>query len=285
MGEKTKEQVGTINSIWQYPVKSMGGLKVARAILTNDGLLGDRCYALMDQSGDKVASAKLPKKWGRLLNLKASFVESTKEDKQLPAVRITSTDGLDVLSTDENVDDLLSAFLDRPVTLTPSRPDTVSLERLDPLDPDDSISDIGALMLKNKFADYADVHLLTYSTLNKFAEYSPDVQFDERRFRPNLVVDTVLGASGFIENNWVGKTIVIGDSVRLKITDPTPRCSIPTLSNGTLPKDPQVLSTIVEHNMLEVPLLDNKVLPCAGVYGFVIQGGIVRGGDPVWIES
>ncbi|MEH6357704.1 MAG: MOSC N-terminal beta barrel domain-containing protein [Pseudomonadales bacterium] len=285
MSKEPKEQVGIITAIWQHPVKSMGGLKLEQAVLTNDGLLGDRCYALMDESGRKVASAKLPEKWGELLKLRASFVEQPKKGEQLPVARITSTEGLDVLSTDGNVDDLLSAFLGRPVTLTSSRPDVVSLERLDPLDPAGSILDIGDLMLKNKFADYGDVHLLTHSTLNKLTECSPSVQFDERRFRPNLVVDTVSGASEFVENAWVGKTLVIGDSVRLKITDPTPRCSVPTLSNGALPRDPHVLSTIVEHNMLEVPLLDNKVLPCAGVYGFVIQGGIVHKGDPVWIES
>ncbi|MDV5166954.1 MAG: MOSC domain-containing protein, partial [Candidatus Scalindua sp.] len=159
-----------------------------------------------------------------------------------------------------------------------------SLERLDPLEEDETILDIGDFMLKNKFSDYADIHLLTTSSLQQLSSLSPDVQYDERRFRPNFVIETASDITGFAENDWVGKTVVIGDSVRLKITDPTPRCSIPTLSNGTFLKDPKVLKTIVDHNMLEVPLLENKVLPCAGVYGFLVQSGNVSINNPVWIE-
>ena len=45
-----------------------------------------------------------------------------------------------------------------------------------------------------------------------------------------------------------------------------------------------MLKTIVDHNMLEVPLLENKILPCTGVYGFVMQSGVVSTNDPVWVE-
>ena len=280
----SKQQIGSVQSIWQYAVKSMSGMKLNQANITTGGILGDRAYALLDQSNHKVASAKFPRKWGKLLELSAAFVEQPSQGNQLPPVRIISTKGLDVLSTDKNVDALLSDYVGRAVKLTSSRPNSVSLERLDPLEPDETILDIGDLMLKNKFSDYADLHLLTTASLQQLSSISPDVQFDERRFRPNLVIQTVSDITGFAENDWIGKTVVIGDSVRLNITDPTPRCSIPTLSNGTFPNDPKVLKTIVEHNMLEVPLLEDKVLPCTGIYGFLIQSGIVSTNDPVWIE-
>ncbi len=179
---------------------------------------------------------------------------------------------------------MLSDFVGREVKLTSSRPDSVSLERLDSLEPDETILDIGDLMLKSKFSDYADVHLLTTANLQHLSSHSPEVNFDERRFRPNFVIETVSEITGFAENDWVGKTVVIGDSVRLKITDPTPRCSMPTLSNGTFSKDPKVLRSIVNHNMLEVPLLEDKVLPCTGVYGFLVKDGVVSITGPVWIE-
>ena len=280
----TKQQIGSVQSIWQYAVKSMSGMKLDQANITTGGILGDRAYALLDQSNHKVASAKFPKKWGKLLELSAAFVEQPSQGNQLPPVRIISIKGLDVLSTDKNVDALLSDYVGRAVKLTSSRPNSVSLERLDPLEPDETILDIGDLMLKNKFSDYADLHLLTTASLQQLSSISPDVQFDERRFRPNIVIQTVSDITGFAENDWIGKTVAIGDSVRLNITDPTPRCSIPTLSNGTFPNDPKVLKTIVEHNMLEVPLLEDKVLPCTGIYGFLIQSGIVSTNDPVWIE-
>ena len=280
----TKMQVGSVKSIWQYPVKSMNGFKLDKADFTTGGILGDRAYALLDQSNNKVASAKFPKKWGKLLELSATFVTQPNQDANLPPVRITSSKGLDILSTDKNADKLLSDYVGRSVKLTSSRPNSVSLERLDPLESDETILDIGDLMLKNKFSDYADVHLLTTASLQQLSSISTDIQFDERRFRPNIVIETDSSITGFAENDWVGKTIVIGASVRLNITDPTPRCSIPTLSNGTFLKDPKVLKTIVDHNMLEVPLLENKVLPCTGIYGFLIHSGVVSINDRVWVE-
>ena len=281
MTVKTNNVIGSIQSIWQYPVKSMNGVKLDRARILSGGLLGDRCYALIDQIDRKIASAKYPKKWGKLLELKAAFVTQPEQPESLPAVRITSSTGLDILSTDKNADDLLSDFLARPVRLSAQRPDTISLDRLDPLESEEIILDIGDLMLKNKFSDYAEVHLLTTSTLQELSSLSPDVQFDERRFRPNFVIETLSGITGFAENDWVGRTLTIGSDVQLTISDPTPRCAIPTLGNGGLLKDPNVLKTIVNHNMLEVPLLENKVLPCAGVYAFLGRSGGVYIGDPV----
>ena len=88
-----------------------------------------------------------------------------------------------------------------------------------------------------------------------------------------------------MENEWVGKTIHIGNDVHLRISDPTPRCAIPTLAQyGGVTKDPSVLRAIVEKNSLPVPLLDNEILPCVGVYAFVISGGIVRSGDSVRLD-
>lgn len=73
MNMKTKKQVGSVQSIWQYPVKSMNGIKIEKADITRGGILGDRAYALLDQSNNKVASAKFPKKWSKLFELSATL--------------------------------------------------------------------------------------------------------------------------------------------------------------------------------------------------------------------
>lgn len=284
MNAKVTEQVGVISSIWQYAVKSMQGTQIEQAVFTNGGILGDRNYSLIDESNNKIASAKFPKKWAKILELNAAFVEQPKQQDKLPPVRITSSSGLDLLSSDQNADMLLSEFVGRPVRLTSTRPNMMSLERLDPLEDEETILDIGEIMSKTKFSDYADVHLVTTASLQTLHNIAPHQNFDERRFRPNLVIKTDSSLNGFVENNWVGKTLVIGNSVRLNITDPTPRCSIPTLSNGELKDDPKILKTIVDNNLREVPLLENKLLPCTGIYAFLIQDGIVSINDPVWVE-
>ncbi len=276
--------VGAVGTIFRYPVKSMLGEVLDEAVIDDGGVLGDRAYALIDRETGKVASAKLARKWGGLLELSARFMTAPRRNSPTPTVRIEWPDDTHVASNVGDPDGKLSETLGRRVTLTTTRPDSVSVERLDPLDPAGSIRDIGHFMLRGKFADYAPIHLLTTATLAQLSALCPDIRFHARRFRPNLVIETAAGRLGFVENGWVGKTVTIGDEVCLRISDPTPRCSVPTLAQKDIPKDPQVLRAIVEHNRLPVPLLDNEMLPCAGVYGFVVRGGTVRRGDALWIE-
>lgn len=281
---QSTKQIGAVKTLFRYVVKSMNGEDVDETLITEGGILGDRAYAVIDQSNGKVASAKYPKKWSKLIELSARFVQPPRADAPPPPVRITWPTGEEVVSDAGDVDARISEAVGRPVTLTTARPGNISLERLDPLEAEETISDIGDLMMEGRFSDYAALHLLTTATLARLSEFGPASRFDARRFRPNVVVKTAEDQSGFVENDWVGRTLAIGDDVRLRVSDPTPRCSIPTLAQPGLPMDPKVLRTIVEHNRLAVPVLEGRVLPCAGVYAFVIQGGTVRRGDPVRIE-
>ena len=66
---------GTVVSLWRYPVKSMLGEELNSSYITERGLIGDRAYALIDQETGKVASAKNPRKWGKLFDFRAAFIE------------------------------------------------------------------------------------------------------------------------------------------------------------------------------------------------------------------
>ncbi|NJO80599.1 MAG: MOSC domain-containing protein, partial [Cyanobacteria bacterium RM1_2_2] len=94
------------------------------------------------------------------------------------------------------------------------------------------------------------------------------------RFRPNLVVQPANGATGFVENDWIGKTIAIGETVRLSVTGPCPRCVMTTMAQSELPNDVDVLRTAVKHNQGNI-----------GIYASVMQPGTVRRGDPIQLES
>ena len=275
------DDAGAVKALWRYPVKSMAGAKLEEAPVAEGGILGDRGYAVIDRASGRVGSAKTPRKWAALLTLSAEYVEPPRAGAPLPAVRIVWPDGSAAVSDGGGADARLSETLGRPVGLARERPETVSVERLDPLAADETIVDIGALMMTGRFSDYAALHLITTATLARLAELRPESRFDARRFRPNVTVASPDGARGFVENSWVGRELAIGEEVRLRISDPAPRCSIPTLGQGALEKDPAVLRTIVEHNSVPVPVLDGEVLPCAGVYGFVVRGGTVRRGDAV----
>ena len=76
------------------------------------------------------------------------------------------------------------------------------------------------------------------------------------------------GRKGFVENDWVGKTIAIGLEVRIQVTGPCPRCVMTTLPQADLPKDPSVLKTAAQHNEARV-----------GAYASIVQTGTIRIGD------
>jgi uncharacterized protein len=125
---------------------------------------------------------------------------------------------------------------------------------------------------------------VTTATLERLAELYPAGRFDERRFRPNVVVAVGDGQRGFVENGWVGKILAIGDSVRLAVTDPCPRCVMTTLAQEDLPADPGILRTAARHNSLvggEGRGPDGAYAASVGVYARVVSGGTLRRGDIV----
>ncbi len=125
-------------------------------------------------------------------------------------------------------------------------------------------------MPRGTFFDLAVVHLLTTATLDRLREIYPQGRFEVRRFRPNVVVACSPGTTGFVEQNWVGQTLALGDEVRLRITGPCPRCVMTTLPQSDLPRDSGILRTAVQHAGGHV-----------GVYASVERGGTLRRGAEV----
>ena len=78
---------------------------------------------------------------------------------------------------------------------------------------------------------------------------------------------------GFTEERWVGRTLRVGDEVRLSVTGPCPRCVMVNLSQEDLPKDSGILRTVAQRNAGN-----------AGIYATVLRGGRVNAGDPVVVE-
>jgi uncharacterized protein YcbX len=90
MSTQSTKEIGAVKTLWRYAVKSMNGEDVDEALITEGGILGDRAYALIDQSNGKVASAKYPKKWSKLIELSARFVQPPRADAPPPPVRSVS---------------------------------------------------------------------------------------------------------------------------------------------------------------------------------------------------
>jgi uncharacterized protein YcbX len=95
------------------------------------------------------------------------------------------------------------------------------------------------------------------------------------------VVTTPPGYPPYAENNWVGRELRAG-GVRLAGMLPTPRCSVPTLEHGELPRAPHAVRTPMAENRIEVTGFG--VLPCAGVYLNVLEAGTIRTDDEVTVS-
>jgi uncharacterized protein len=269
----TQTVLGSIVSLWRYPVKSMMGEELNASEVTKSGLLGDRAYALVDKSDGKVASAKNPRKWPGLFECRAMLSEVPRTGVKLPSVRITLPDGTIVSSEQPSLNQILSEVLKREVKFS-ALPDvrTATAEEYWPdiegLEHRETVTDFG--LPEGTFFDCGHVHLLTTATLDRLRALYPQGRFEVRRFRPNIVVEVAEGEKDFVENAWIGQTLAIGDTVRLSITGPCPRCVMTTLPQGDLPKDAGVLRTAAQHNGANV-----------GVYASILQDGNVRRGDSV----
>jgi len=265
------EELGTVVALWRYPVKSMMGEDLNASQVTQRGLLGDRAYALIDAAGGKVGSAKNPRKWPGLFDFRASYVEPP-VGETLPPVRITLPDGTLRRSDEKEIDEALSQALGRDARLQMQAPEKPELEEYWPdiegLAHREKVTDES--MPSGTFFDFAPLHLLTTATIERLRELYPQGRFEVRRFRPNIVVRTVDGEGGFVENGWIGKVLAIGEEVRLRIAMPCPRCVMTTLAQGDLPQDYGILRTAAQANQANV-----------GVYAIVVQGGVLRRGDEV----
>ncbi len=275
MSSAAQIELGTVASLWRYPVKSMMGEELNATEVTERGLLGDRAYALVDSSDGKAATAKNPRKWPQLFDFRATFSEPVRAAAKVPPVRIALPDGTTVSSDQDDLNQILSKALNREVTFRAAERGAINAEEYWPdmegLDHRDKVTDF--TLPEGTFFDVAMVHLLTTATLDRLRELYPQGRFEVRRFRPNIVVRLASGEKGFAENAWVGRTLGIGTAVRLNITGPCGRCVMTTLAQGDLPRDPGILRTAAQHNEVNV-----------GVYAAVVRGGTIRRGDPVRIE-
>jgi MOSC domain-containing protein len=266
---------GSVVALWRYPVKSMMGEELNAAEVTNRGLLGDRQFAVVDASTGKVAGAKNPRKWGNFFDYRAAYLEPPVKGLKLPAVRLTLPDGSVVTINQRDLEQILSSALGRDVVLAQADGDAVTPARAEEYWPDmeglehrDTVTEWE--LPARTFFDLAAIHILTTATIDRLRALYPEGRFEVRRFRPNIVVGTGPEQTGFVENNWIGHTVAIGDEVRLRISGPCPRCVMTTLPQGDLPSDAGILRTAAQHNQANV-----------GVYADVLTPGVIRRGARV----
>jgi uncharacterized protein YcbX len=139
--------------------------------------------------------------------------------------------------------------------------------------PDEPMPDLSAFsperlrrLRQDNFFDAFPIHLVTRATLATLARIAPEIAWDERRFRANLVLET-RERDGYPEMSWIGRRLRAGTAV-LEIVTACPRCVMVTQAVDELSHDPRVMRTLVR-----------ETKHSAGVYASVIEEGSVRVGD------
>jgi uncharacterized protein len=275
--------MGTVSALRRYPVKSMLGEALAAVRVTERGLTGDRRFAVLDEAG-AIGSAKHPRKWGPLLQCRSRLTDSKRARIELP-------DGSVHYSGEAELDKRLSELLSRRVSVSDQPPEVSVLERAVP-EYEGGVPDVArdqatidetgdaittGSVAGGTFFDFGMVHLITTSSLSCLRATYPAGDFDARRFRPNLVIDTDTGP-GFPEDVWVGETLRVGEAV-FQVVVPTPRCVVPTLAHDELPADPGIMRAVAREHRISV--FNLGALSCVGVYMDVVRPGVIRVGDVV----
>ena len=234
-------------SIWRYPVSSMGGEQLSRAQVETGGIAGDRQWGLVDQRDGGIVKPYARREWRPIPNITSRLAAS--------GVQILVPAGTWLEAGSAEAQQAISNFLGFEADLLPHVPyGTVGRNAIAP------------------HYQRANLLLVTTASMRKLAGLLGSAgEVDARRFRPNIVVETAAGAAGFVEQEWIGRELAIGESV-VKVREPCPRCPFVTLAQGELLSLPSVLHTISQE-------ADGNF----GVYCEVIKGGMVSTGDPAML--
>jgi uncharacterized protein len=281
-------RVGTISQLWRYPVKSMGGERLESAALSWRGIPGDRGWAVYDESRNGITGAKrLP----LLRACRASYAKEPVPGDASPPARITFPDGVSVPSDSEDAPRRLAELLGRPVTLralgsaggesaarlTVQGESPEFFREMMGVLPDEPLPDLSEFspdrlgrLRQGNFFDAFPIHLLTRTTLRTLSRLAPESAWDERRFRPNLLLESD-DPDGYPELGWLRRRLRAGTAV-IEVVTGCPRCVMVTQPVDEVPQDHRVMRTLVR-----------ETKHTAGIYARVVEEGQVRVGDEVEI--
>jgi len=257
-------QVGSVQALWRYPVKSLRGESIDEALITGGGVAGDRVWALRELDRGGIMSART---WAAMLDLGAAWQGDPASDTAA-GVYIELPGGGTICADDPDASRVLSELFRRQIRLERIRTERITPKELEAVLRGD------AFPPRRDFFDEDVMHLVASGTLEHLRGLRPGSDFDPRRFRANVYIDTGAGSGGFIEDQWLDGVLEIGESVCISGMRPAIRCAITTHAQSDLPRDVAILRTAWQHHQAYV-----------GVFASVGAPGKIRVGDPVVLAT
>ena len=256
--------IGTVESLWRYPVKSMRGEEIAEAFAGFAGFYGDRCYAI----GNSSARAGFPylgaTTHGEMLRYQPRFREP---ERSFRPPNLTEAESIAPGVTPSNAGE---GDFDLDV-ITPSGAvlavdDPALLEMLG-----EGLKGENHLSLLRSHRALTDCRPVSLIALQTIAQIGNELGFaiDKRRFRANIYFDIASG-EGFGEYASVGRRLRIGPKVEIMVLERDPRCKMISLDPETGEHNPAILKQVAKAHEAD-----------AGVYCAMLVEGMIKKGDAI----
>jgi len=239
-------EIGQVEAIFRYPVKSMAGERLEVAQLGWYGLEGDRRLAfrrMEDRSGMPWLTAS------RLPDL-VLFAPQRREDGapgDLPT-QVRTPDGEELPVFGEDLATEVGRRHGAPVQM---------------------------MQLRHGIFDEASLSVIAVDTVREIGRLAGR-SLDVRRFRPNVVV-RLLRSVPFQEDEWLGGVLSFGegdDAPAIAVTMRDLRCSMVNLDPDSASRAPEVMKAVVRANQNH-----------AGIYGAVTRIGRLAVGQPLYLRA
>jgi len=234
--------IGHIHELVRYPVKSMAGIPTQSAYLGWHGLNGDRRFAFrrLNDNGafPWLSASRLPE----LLMYQPLGLEDNAEEPTPTHIR--TPDGLNLQLESDELEKSISTRLRSSVKL---------------------------MKLKHGIFDDASVSVINLATISAIGR-DLETSLDTRRFRANILIESD-ATEPFLEDGWIGGTLVFGDTKvgpTVSVTLRDLRCVMLNLDPDTSKSDPRIMKAVIRLN-------ENN----AGVYGTVTRTGQLSVGQSV----
>jgi len=254
--------IGTVESLWRYPVKSMRGEELDEVFAGFSGVYGDRLFAFSSSASPNGFPFLTGREQRQMLRYRPRFRQPEKAARPINQVEAEKLPpGVTPLYA---APDDLMLDVETPTGDALAIDDSALIEAL--RQGIDAKHQLTLLRSERALTDCRPLSIFGIQSARKLGEET-GITVDKRRFRANIYLDL---AEGFAEDKFVGRSIRIGPKVIVSILERDPRCMMITLDPDTGEKEPALLKKVAQaHSGM------------AGVYGAVLVEGMMHKGDPV----
>lgn len=254
--------IGTVDSLWRYPVKSMRGEELDEIFVGYPGVYGDRLFAFTTSAAPKGFPYFTGREQRQMIRYRARFRHPEKAARPINLREAESRNAAplsashDELIIDVETPDGQTFAIDDPALADQLRAGL------------DEKHELRLIRSERAVVDWGPVSLFSVQTVRKLEEETGSA-IDKRCFRANIYLN-LTSLDAFAEDEFVGRQLRLGSKVEVRVVKRDSRCMMITLDPDTAEKTPAILKNVAQAH-------DNMV----GVYGAVVFEGLVRKGDPV----